>query len=109
MNIQVMGAMAFLDDGDVASKTAIIFHAGYVQAGSHEMTFPELVRAAYMARVQLSATGFYATPEIHWDRKAGRGKPFYYFAWGAACSKHPATTRPGSTAACWRPARICAN
>ena len=77
------------------SETAIIFHAGYVQAGSHEMTFPELVRAAYMARVQLSATGFYATPEIHWDRKAGRGKPFYYFAWGAACSEVAIDTLTG--------------
>ena len=59
------------------------------------MTFPELVRAAYMARVQLSATGFYATPEIHWDRKAGRGNPFYYFAWGAACSEVAIDTLTG--------------
>jgi hypothetical protein len=46
--------------------------------------FVELVHLAYMNRVQLSAAGFYMTPKIHWDRKAGRGHPFYYFAYGAA-------------------------
>ena len=37
-----------------------------------------------MARVSLSAQGFYRTPEIHWDPVAFRGRPFYYFAYGAA-------------------------
>jgi xanthine dehydrogenase molybdopterin-binding subunit B len=35
----------------------------------------------------LSATGYYATPDIHWDRAAGRGKPFHYFACGAAVAE----------------------
>ena len=52
-----------------------------------EMTFEELVKRAYFARVPLSATGFYKTPDIHWDRAAGKGRPFYYFAYGAACSE----------------------
>jgi xanthine dehydrogenase large subunit len=55
-----------------------------VRIGAREIAFKELIAAAYMARVQLSAAGFYATPKIHWDRKAGRGHPFYYFAYGAA-------------------------
>jgi xanthine dehydrogenase molybdopterin-binding subunit B len=42
------------------------------------------VRQAYAERISLSATGYYATPGIHWDRVAGRGKPFHYFAYGAA-------------------------
>jgi xanthine dehydrogenase large subunit len=42
---------------------------------------------AYDARIQLSATGFYTTPKIKWDRAAGRGHPFYYFAYGAAVSE----------------------
>jgi xanthine dehydrogenase molybdopterin binding subunit/xanthine dehydrogenase small subunit len=46
--------------------------------------FADVVRRAYTERVSLSATGFYATPDIHWDRVAGRGKPFHYFACGAA-------------------------
>ena len=40
-----------------------------------------------MERVSLSTTGFYATPGIHWDRAAGRGKPFHYFANGAAVTE----------------------
>jgi len=49
------------------------------------IAFEELVQKAYMARIQLWAEGFYATPGIHFDRLSRRGKPFHYFAWGAAC------------------------
>lgn len=51
------------------------------------VTFAEVVRRAYLERISLSATGYYATPGIHWDRAAGRGKPFHYFACGAAVSE----------------------
>ena len=51
------------------------------------MTFTELVRRAYFDRVSLSATGYYRTPEIHYDRAKHHGRPFYYFAYGAACSE----------------------
>jgi xanthine dehydrogenase large subunit len=60
---------------------------GCVRVGASEMPFDELVKRAYFARVHLSATGFYKTPDIHWDRAAGKGRPFYYFAYGAACSE----------------------
>jgi xanthine dehydrogenase molybdopterin binding subunit/xanthine dehydrogenase small subunit len=49
--------------------------------------FAELLQRAYFARTSLSSTGFYKTPEIHYDRVAGRGKPFHYFAVGAAVSE----------------------
>lgn len=55
----------------------------------------ELVQKAYLARVSLSATGFYATPEIHYDRATGRGQPFYYYAWGAAVSEVALDTLTG--------------
>ncbi|WP_100959741.1 xanthine dehydrogenase molybdopterin binding subunit [Bosea sp. FBZP-16] len=74
---------------------AIAFLPGRVQVGAREIAFVELVKAAYMARVQLSATGFYATPKIHWDRKAGRGRPFYYFAYGAAAAEVAIDTLTG--------------
>ncbi|PZR93073.1 MAG: xanthine dehydrogenase molybdopterin binding subunit [Stutzerimonas stutzeri] len=74
---------------------AIAFLPGRVQVGAREIAFVELVKAAYMARVQLSATGFYATPKIHWDRKAGRGHPFYYFAYGAAAAEVAIDTLTG--------------
>ena len=51
------------------------------------LTFAEVARKAYQERVSLSANGFYCTPGIHWDRVAGRGKPFHYFAYGAAATE----------------------
>ena len=51
------------------------------------VSFAEAVRRAYFGRVSLSATGYYATPGIHWDRIAGRGRPFHYFACGAAVTE----------------------
>ncbi|HZE12700.1 MAG TPA: xanthine dehydrogenase molybdopterin binding subunit, partial [Chthoniobacterales bacterium] len=49
--------------------------------------FAELLQRAYFARTSLSATGFYRTPDIYYDRDTGRGKPFHYFAVGAAVSE----------------------
>ena len=51
------------------------------------LSFPQAVEQAYMARVSLSATGFYATPKIHWNREEAKGRPFYYCAYGAAVSE----------------------
>ncbi|MBM3567783.1 MAG: xanthine dehydrogenase molybdopterin binding subunit [Alphaproteobacteria bacterium] len=65
----------------------IRFTAQGIEVGTRRLTFAELVGQAYMARVQLWDSGFYATPEIHFDRERQRGNPFYYFAYGAACSE----------------------
>ena len=51
------------------------------------IAFAEVVQAAYTQRTSLSATGFYRTPEIHYDRAKGKGKPFHYFAVGAAVTE----------------------
>jgi xanthine dehydrogenase large subunit len=50
-------------------------------------TFAELCRRAHLARISLAATGYYATPKIHYDRASHRGRPFLYFAYGAALSE----------------------
>jgi len=63
------------------------FGDGMVQAGDQHLSFADLCRRAYLGRVCLSATGFYATPDIAYDRAAHRGRPFYYFAYGAAVSE----------------------
>ncbi|KAF0676834.1 xanthine dehydrogenase molybdopterin binding subunit [Profundibacterium mesophilum] len=63
------------------------FAGGEVIAGNVRHSFAEAVQIAYQARVSLSATGFYSTPGIAWDRIAGKGRPFYYFAYGAAVSE----------------------
>jgi xanthine dehydrogenase large subunit len=55
--------------------------------GRRDMPFCELVTAAYIARVQLWSDGFYATPGLSWDRATMTGKPFFYFAYGAAVSE----------------------
>ena len=49
--------------------------------------FKEVVKAAYFGRVSLSATGYYRTPKIDWDAQTGQGRPFLYFAYGAAVSE----------------------
>lgn len=77
------------------TESEVAFLQGRVRVGTLEMSFAELVAAAYMARTQLSATGFYATPKIHWDRKSGRGHPFYYFAYGAAAAEVAIDTLTG--------------
>jgi xanthine dehydrogenase large subunit len=73
----------------------VAFLPGVVRVGNQEMPFRELVWQAYMARISLSATGFYRTPKIHWDRSAGCGRPFYYFAYGAAVSEVAVDTLTG--------------
>src|SRR6266480_2737178 len=52
-----------------------------------QISFAELVQRAYFARTSLSATGYYKTPDIHFDRDTGQGRPFHYFAVGAAVSE----------------------
>jgi xanthine dehydrogenase large subunit len=74
----------------------LVWLPGRLRVGNQEIAWEELVAEAYRARVQLWASGFYRTPEIHWDRKAGRGRPFYYFACGAACAEVTVDTLTGA-------------
>ena len=73
----------------------VTFRNNMVQVGQDVVSFSDLVRKAYMARVHLSAAGFYKTPKIHWDRAAGKGRPFYYYAYGASCSEVSIDTLTG--------------
>ena len=76
-------------------REQVVFLPNRVRIGNQEIPFADLVRTAYMARIQLSSTGFYKTPEIHWDRAAGSGKPFYYFSYGAAAAEVTVDTFTG--------------
>ena len=67
--------------------TSVRFEDGRVRAVGVDLDFVELVGQAYVARVQLWSDGFYATPGLHWDRSTLTGRPFYYFAYGAAVSE----------------------
>lgn len=69
------------------SEDEVNFTLDGVFAGDEVLSFAELCRRAHIGRVSLSSTGFYATPKIAYDRAAHKGRPFYYFAYGAAVSE----------------------
>jgi xanthine dehydrogenase large subunit len=73
----------------------VIFLPNRVQIGTTILSFPDFVHQAYLARIQLSAAGFYATPKIHWNRDKGMGTPFYYYAYGASVSEVTIDTLTG--------------
>ena len=64
---------------------AIEFRDARVFGGNSSMSFGELAKACRQSRIQLSSAGYYKTPDISWDRAAVKGKPFFYYAYGAAC------------------------
>ncbi|MFN3972598.1 MAG: xanthine dehydrogenase molybdopterin binding subunit [Gemmobacter sp.] len=70
-----------------AEPGEVVFAGGRVRVKGADLSFAEAALSAYQARVSLSSTGFYATPKITWDRKRGMGRPFYYFAYGAAVTE----------------------
>ena len=63
------------------------FENNNIIVGEQTFSFAEFSQMAYLARVSLSSTGFYKTPKIHFDRATGKGRPFFYFASGAAVSE----------------------
>jgi len=66
---------------------SVVFEQGMVRVAGAEMSFAQAAQTAYLNRVSLSATGFYRTPDLSWDRIAGKGRPFFYFAYGCAVSE----------------------
>ena len=79
--------VAFAAEHFGVADAQIEFRDNQVFAGNESLSFAELVHLAYMARVSLSSTGFYRTPKIGYDRKTWSGRPFFYFAYGAAVSE----------------------
>ncbi|WP_371059437.1 xanthine dehydrogenase molybdopterin binding subunit [Rhodosalinus sp. 5P4] len=93
---EIAGRMAaFLAERHQARPEAVRFRAGRVEVGGESYSFAEAARAAWEGRVSLSATGFYRTPDISWDRLKGEGRPFYYFAYGVAASEVALDTLTG--------------
>ena len=80
------------------AASAVCFDLGQVRLGDgRQVPFAQLVRAAYVARISLSSTGFYRTPKIHWDSKTLTGRPFFYFAYGMAAAEVAVDTLTGET------------
>jgi len=73
----------------------VVFSEGLVSSNNESIAFPELVNLAYQSRVQLWSDGFYKTPDLHWDAETLQGRPFYYFAYGAAVSEVVVDTLSG--------------
>jgi len=69
------------------SPNNINFNNNSISTPDKIYSFQEVIKEAYLERVQLWDSGFYKTPKIHWDRKKAKGKPFYYYSYGAAVSE----------------------
>ena len=68
-------------------ESRVEFRNGHVRVGDQVISFDTLAQQAWMGQVSLSSTGYYKTPKIFYDRSQARGRPFYYFAFGAACTE----------------------
>jgi xanthine dehydrogenase large subunit len=88
---------AFAAEHHHVDASRLRFADDTVFAGDHRIAFADLVQQAYLARVQLWADGFYATPGLHWNRDTLQGKPFFYFAYGAAVSEVVVDTLTGES------------
>jgi xanthine dehydrogenase large subunit len=80
---------------DGCGAGAVTFRGGQVITPKTTRSFDEVVKAAYANRIQLWSDGFYRTPKIHYDKTTLTGRPFYYFAYGAACSEVAIDTLTG--------------
>jgi xanthine dehydrogenase large subunit len=70
-----------------AAPQDVTFDKGRVRVAGSDYSFAEAAALVYQARVSLSSTGFYTTPKITWNRVKGEGRPFLYFAYGAAVTE----------------------
>ncbi len=87
----------FLADRHGVEPGSIEFAAGQVRVGEQRLDFAAVVEAAYLARIQLWSDGFYATPGLSWDAERMQGRPFQYYAWGAAVSEVVLDTLTGES------------
>ena len=77
----------FLAEREGVPLDAVRFVDDHVEIGEQKLPFEQVISEAYFARIQLWSDGFYTTPKLHWDRTTMQGRPFFYFAYGAAVSE----------------------
>ncbi|WP_367106026.1 xanthine dehydrogenase molybdopterin binding subunit [uncultured Psychrobacter sp.] len=88
--------LAFAAEHFAVAADAIKFERNHVQiADKDNLSFAALVLLAYQHRISLSSTGYYKTPKIFYDRSKAWGRPFFYFALGAACAEVEIDTLTG--------------
>jgi xanthine dehydrogenase large subunit len=88
---------AFVCGLDGCGAGAIRFEGGQVFSPTNTRNFDEVVKLAHANRIQLWSDGFYRTPKIHYDKTTLSGRPFYYFAYGAACTEVAIDTLSGES------------
>ena len=95
---QVRSSLAqFVAGLDGCGAGAVKFAGGRVVSPKGARDFVDVVRQAYANRIQLWSDGFYRTPKIHYDKTTLTGRPFYYFAYGAACTEVAIDTLTGES------------
>ena len=95
---QVRSSLAqFVAGLDGCGAGAVQFAGGRVSSPKQVRDFDDVVRQAYANRIQLWSDGFYRTPKIHYDKTTLTGRPFYYFAYGAACTEVAIDTLTGES------------
>ena len=88
---------AFVSGLDHCGAGAVQFVDGAVISPQTTRSFDNVVQMAYANRIQLWSDGFYRTPKIHYDKTTLTGRPFYYFAYGAACTEVAIDTLTGES------------
>ncbi len=88
---------AFVAGLDGVGAGSVGFAGGFITTDKTKRSFNEVVKAAYANRIQLWSDGFYRTPKIHYDKATLSGRPFYYFAYGAACTEVAIDTLTGES------------
>jgi xanthine dehydrogenase large subunit len=87
----------FVSGLDGCGAGAVQFEGGWIRSPKSERRFDDVVQMAYANRIQLWSDGFYRTPKIHYDKTTLTGRPFYYFAYGAACTEVAIDTLTGES------------
>ncbi len=88
---------AFVCGLDGVGAGAVTFANGQITTPKTVRSFEQVVGMAYANRIQLWSDGFYRTPKIHYDKTTLTGRPFYYFAYGAACTEVAIDTLTGES------------
>ena len=81
----------------IFSKTEPIYKNGNIYIGNRIFNFEQIIKEAYLNRISLSSSGFYSTPKINFNKKIFKGRPFYYFCYGAAVSEVTIDTFTGES------------
>jgi len=81
----------------IFSKNEPMYKSGHIYFGNRVFNFDQIIKEAYLNRVSLSSSGFYSTPKINFNKKTFKGRPFYYFCYGAAVTEVTIDTLTGES------------